>query len=242
MRILTGDECGLLKESIPELSRKYEGTQGTQPSIDMGVSRLGDDSGRLQMSRKRGVLALSFCQSHSTNDIHGDGSLSFCAFRADGSLEKWEGFSPFKSKEDRICSGTYKLSKMLGDVFVDKDTRHQTYTGKPIKMCTAYNNQFIPSDTISRNIIACCSSMGHISVVNSDAIEKGVVARYNAYGNCKRNNPDAIGYTKGAFQNRDIATSMAMSIDSKCVVVGGRERAATIIDLETGERIWKVNR
>jgi hypothetical protein len=79
-------------------------------------------------------------------------------------------------------------------------------------------------------------------VVDSNAIEKGVVARYDTYGKGNRSDPSTIGYTKGKFLNRDIATSLAMSIDSKSVVVGGRERAATMMDVETGKQTWKGRR
>jgi len=242
MRILTGDDCGLLKESIPELSRSNEGSEESQPSVEMGVSRLGDENGGVQMSRTRGVVGLSFCQFGSSNDNADDGSLSFCAFRADGSLEKWEGFSPYKSKEDRICGGTYKLSKTIGNVFDANETDNDNYTGKPIAMCSAYTNQIVSTQNTPRNIVACCTSTGLISVVDSNAIEKGVVARYDTYGKGNRSDPSTIGYTKGKFLNRDIATSLAMSIDSKSVVVGGRERAATMMDVETGKQTWKVRR
>jgi hypothetical protein len=240
MRILTGDECGLLKESIPELSRTTEGGKEAQPSVDMGVARIGDESGGVQMSRTRGIVGLSFCETNASNKDVDDGSLSFCAFRADGSLEKWEGFAPYQSKEDRICGGTYKLSMKVDDVFDASRSANDNYIGRPIAMCSAYANTVVSAEKAPQNnIVACCSSMGLVSVIDSNAMDKGVVASYDAYGKGKSNH-STIGYTKGQFLNRDIATSMAMSIDSKNVVVGGRERAATMMDIETGKNIWKV--
>ena len=83
--------------------------------------------------------------------------------------------------------------------------------------------------------------MGLISVVDTNNIEKGVVAQYNAYAKGKGNAATKITYTGGNFINRDIATAMAMSEYGQKIVVGGRERAATMMDIETGEKIWKVS-
>jgi len=250
MRIITGDECGILKESIPELSRtNKDDVKEAQPSVNMGVSRMGDTGdAELQMNRTRGIVDLAFCQIDSSHeDDAGAGSLNFCALRADGSLEQWEGFAPYKSKEDRICGGTYKLAHTLSNVFdaqddVDVDMKvKDEYKGRPISMCSANQYQTFSSDSdLNKNIVACCSSMGLVSVVNTNAIEKGVVARYDAYSKGKSSEPTKISYTRGQFLNRDIATTMAMSADSQKIVIGGRERAATMIDVETGKNLWKV--
>ena len=243
MRIITGDECGILKESIPELSRSNEDAKGSHSLVDVGVSRLGDGNNP-KMSRTRGVVDLAFCQLDSSSEDIGSGSLSFCAFRADGSLEKWEGFSPFDSKEDRICGGTYKLSQSVSKVFHDGDkgAGEDEYKGRPIALCSAHQYQTFSTDGIGpRNIVTCCSSTGLVSVVNADKFENGVVATYDAYSKGKKSNASTISYTKGKFINRDIATAMAMSFDVQKVVVGGRERAATMIDVESGVNLWKVS-
>jgi hypothetical protein len=243
MRIITGDECGLLKETIPELSRlNSDGKQPFQHAGDVGVTRLDDmlPDGELNMARTRGVVDLAFCEIDSTADEYSEGTISFCALRMNGSVEKWEGFCPNKSKEDRICGGLYKLSQKIDNVFESQTSSEiPGYVGRPIAMCAAHPYQKLTCGT-SKNVMTCCSSSGIVSVIDANDIKKGgIVSQYDAYSKDNTNSPK-IKYTKGEFVNRDIATAMAMSSDAQKIVVGGRERAATMIDVETGRKIWKV--
>jgi hypothetical protein len=243
MRIITGDECGLLKETIPELSRlNSDGKQSLHHTGDVGVTRLDDmlPGGELNMARTRGVVDLAFCEVDSTNhEDYPEGRISFCALRTNGSVENWEGFCPNKSKEDRICGGLYKCSQKIDNVF-ESQNKDETpgYVGRPVAMCSAHPYHKI-SCGASRNVITCCSSSGIVSVIDANEIKKGIVSQYDAYSKDNAE-PSKIKYTKGEFVNRDIATAMAMSIDAQKIVVGGRERAATMIDIETGKKIWKV--
>lgn len=239
MRLITGDECGLMKESIPELSRTNDpdGKQ-TLAQVGVGVSRIGDDG--LDMNRSRGIVDMAFCEIQSNDDASA-GSLNFCALRANGSLEKWEGFAPYKSKEDRICGGTYKLSQSLENIFEDEKSMNddQVYLGRPIAMTSPHQYQTF-TDSKANNVLACCTSTGRVSIVNANKFDKGVVAQYEAYSNGKMSNPTKISYTRGQFQNRDIATAMTMSVDGNRIVIGGRERAATMLDVESGKNVWKA--
>uniref|UniRef100_A0A7S3V454 Ribosome biogenesis protein NSA1 n=1 Tax=Chaetoceros debilis TaxID=122233 RepID=A0A7S3V454_9STRA len=239
MRIITGDECGILKESIPEVSRvSADGKDAKLSASTDGVSRI-ELGAEMKMSRSRGIVDLAFSQKQSSALKEDAGSLSFCALRSDGSLDHFEGYAPYNSKEDRICGGTYRLSNTIKNVFEDKESPSEPkrIIGRPIGMCSAYQYQNLSNET-PHNILACCTSMGYISVVNANSNEKGVVAQYNAYSN--GNNSSIITYTGGNIVNRDIATAMAMSDDASKIVVGGRERTATMLDTETGLRTWKA--
>lgn len=258
MRIITGDECGLLKESIPELSRPVD---GSSMSTQMGIARLDDPSDAFVMDRKRGIADLAFCQWQGNHHMEGDdddnddneddtvsgeheGTLSFCALRNDASIEKWEGFAPFQSKEDRICGGTFKIRDTITNVFGDSSSAAEpTYTGRPIALCsshqyqtyTDYSNKTQPHNS---NIMAACSSMGLISIVDSNQFSNGIVAQYDVYS--AKSSNTTISYTRGNIINRDIATAMAMSADSHKLAVGGRERSATMMDVQTGKQLWKA--
>jgi hypothetical protein len=237
MRIITGDECGLLKESIPELSRpKDDAVKDARIPVDVGVSRLGSNVDK--MCRTRGVVDLSFCQSSGSQQSDDEsGSLGFCALRANGSLEQWEGTAPFQSKEDRLCGGTYNMTHTVNNIFESKENKEDSCRGRPIAVCTALQYQNF-TNTNRSNIVACCSSVGMISILNSCHLDRGVKAHYDAYS--KSNSNTKLGYLKGNFTNRDMATAMAMDNEAKRVVVGGRERAVTMLDVETGEKIWTV--
>lgn len=243
MRIITGDECGLLKESIPELSRPID---GSSVSTQTGIARLDDPSDAFVMDRRKGIVDLAFCQLHGNhpfndddNDIGGEheGTLSFCALRMDASIEKWEGFAPFQSKEDRICGGTFKIRDTITNLFEDNSVE-STYRGRPISLCSSHQYQTYTDVKIPNNIMAACSSMGLISIVDSNEFSKGIVAQYDVYAANSSNT--TISYTRGNIINRDIATAMAMSMDSQKLAVGGRERSATMLDVQTGKQLWKA--
>ncbi len=266
MRIITGDECGLLKESIPELSRPTninnvnnngihkEGEKQLSFLMNFGISRI-NNSDVSKMCRSKGVVDLSFCH-HSTaaatdaisNDGVGpneSGKFGFCALRANGSLEHWQGSAPCQTREDRLCGGSYNLIHTVQNIFdhVEKDSSSSsssTVVGRPIAMSTSLQYQKGSTlETSNANIIACCSSTGLVSILDSNQLDKGVVAHYDAYSK-KGNDDNKVRYLKGKLANNDISTAMAMDYDSKRIVLGGRERAATMLDVESGEKIWKV--
>ncbi len=240
-------------------------------NVDVGVTRL---NGVDEMCRSRGIVDLSFCgngngNGSDNNDSNSSGTFRFCALRTNGSLEQWEGFAPNQSKNDKLCGGTYKNVHTVRNIFQtmekqkgqeDKEDKENSSSsssstmsmgiGRPIAMCTAlqYQNFTNGSNLHRSNIVACCSSAGVVSLLDSNRMDEGVRAQYNIYsksnsnGNSNSNaNANAkLSYIKGNFTNRDIATAMAMDHEAKRIVVGGRERAATMMDVETGEKIWKV--
>jgi hypothetical protein len=232
MRIITGDECGVLKESIPELSRCDETKKNSHLSIEDGVMRIGELG---TMQRSRAVVDLAVCD-WALDDTQ-DSNMNFCALRVDGSLERWNGYAPYDSKEDRICGGSYKLLDSFNLFEHQKKDANglNNNPGRPLSMCSAMR---YPSDRKS-SIVACCSSMGSLSVVDLSQMDKGVKAQYSVYAKAVGSK---ISYTKGHFVNRDIISGMAMGHCGEKVAVGGRERAATIMDLETGKQLWKVRR
>jgi ribosome biogenesis protein NSA1 len=109
-------------------------------------------------------------------------------------------------------------------------------------------------------ILATCDSAGGIAVVDADALS--VVARYEAFllpssssgggavpplplplPSSSRNDPRNAGtltHTKGGRCNVDIATCLSMNASGTAFAVGGRERGARLLDVETGVVIWKA--
>ena len=227
MRIITGDECGVLKETIPELSRCDETKNDSYLGVEDGVMRIG---GLGSMKRSRAVVDLAFCDRY-LDDATGSG-FNFCALRFDGSLERWGANAPNKSKEDRICGGSYEMLESL-NLFEKRNNENiRTNIGRPIAMCSAMR---YPNDR-KASIITCCTSGGELFVVDLERMDSGITAKYDIYSKTG----STLSYTKGSFLNRDIVSSLAMGHCGKRVAVGGRERAATILDLETGKQLWKV--
>jgi len=109
-------------------------------------------------------------------------------------------------------------------------------------------------------ILATCDSVGGIAVVDADALS--VVARYEAFllpssspssgggavpplplPSSSRNDPRNAGtltHTKGGRCNVDIATCLSMNASGTTLAVGGRERGARLLGVETGVVIWKA--
>lgn len=238
MRIITGDECGLLKETIPEIADPTKDEKRTKVLPHSGITRLENDVSK--MCRSRGVVDMAFCERNGDRGtLSADGSFAFCTMRANGSLEYWLGNSAHKSREERANRGEYSLAHTIDNVFHVKGKENDSSSiGRPVAMSCALQYQNFMQNTSRNNIIACCSSLGLVSVVDVNKFSEGVQAQYYAFA--KRNDGYKLNSIKGDFTNRDVATTMAMDHDAKRVVVGGRERSATMLDLETGKNIWKV--
>ena len=84
MRLVTGDECGLLKETIPELGRKKKNPSdviapyNAMPDVTKdGVSRI--DPKEIQ-KRSRGVVDMVWMNEENS---------SFGVLRKNGSIDLW---------------------------------------------------------------------------------------------------------------------------------------------------------
>ena len=127
---------------------------------------------------------------------------------------------------------------------------------RPIGMVSSHARQ--PRNCgIGNSILATCDSVGGIAIINADALS--VVARYEAFlpstsaaasgggalplPSSSRNDPRNAGTltrTKGGRSNVDVATCLAMNAAGSTLAVGGRERGARLLDVETGAVVWKA--
>ena len=129
MRIITGDECGLLKEVIPELCRPSTSTNNnihagkarpSATSIQAAASSYGTNEGinqqngiqRLEIghniqSRERGIISLSFLPPPS-NSNEQSSEFNFAALRTNGIVETWNGTRINNDDEVNVTSARYK--------------------------------------------------------------------------------------------------------------------------------------
>ena len=246
MRIITGDECGLLKETIPEISRNLNPTErgAVQASANCeGVMRLDGPHQRPQhQTRRRGIVGLARLPpaivGDGGDDDDGDDSSSpfaFAALRVDGTVETWASRRPIVKRGKPTEVATYQMLSETSNVFANHKSEGDSdegkhVTGRPIGICS--------SGGMESSITACVDSMGRLTLLNMAAIEsdKSVVAQYNAFAGKSK----TISYTKGNFANNDIATALAMDADASRVAVSGRERETTLLDIETGDILWKA--
>lgn len=215
MRLITGDECGLLKECIPELSRKEEDLNapikefGAMPDVTLkGVCRIDPKE---RQSRSRGVVGL-------TNTDANDGFLSFAVLRQDGSIDSWEGSTMNKQhfgKYDNIFSSK--------NVFEDVELNGRLRT--------------LGLGSFRKDRRLCAGDMeGNLIVVNADS--GNVVQHYNGYNSS--NGKKSLSYVPGKILNTQLATAMACDGVYGRVAIGGRERETTVLDLASGKVVFKA--
>lgn len=219
MRLITGDECGLLKECIPELSRKNEEENQDTPIkpynampdvvTKEGVNRI--DPKELQQ-RSRGVIDMVF-----TNDD--DENKSFAALRQHGSVEFWEGSTNGQKKS----FGTYDLKYSTKNLF---DGLNDDKVGEKIRPLGLGSfsklHRLVGGD--------CFGNLAVLNVANGKIVE-----RFNGYSASKKGH--TISYTPGNNLNLQLATAMGCDPIHGRVAIGGRERETMLLDLASGGKV-----
>jgi ribosome biogenesis protein NSA1 len=215
MRLITGDECGLLKECIPELSRKEADPHaavaafGAMPDVTReGVKRI--DPAEIQ-TRSRGIVDLTF-----TGTV--DDQASFAALRQNGSIEFWGA-----DIESRSGYGNYDKNISTENVFSDVEENSKI---SPLGLGCFQD----------KNRVCAADMLGNIAVVSMKTGK--IVEQYNGYASSKRGK--TISYTPGNNQNTQLAMAMACDPVHGRVAIGGRERETTLLDLSTGSVVFKA--
>lgn len=136
MRIITGDECGLLKEVIPELCRPSTTSSNNNihagkarpsaTSIQAAASSYGTtnveggnnqqngiqriETGHNIQSRERGIISLSFLPPPSNSSTEQSSEFNFAALRTNGIVETWNGTRITNNNDDEVnvTSARYK--------------------------------------------------------------------------------------------------------------------------------------
>lgn len=223
MRIITGDECGLLKEVIPELGRKKKDPKApilphsamVNVTTKEGVSRV--DPKELQR-RERGITDMVWINEGTENKDDGSNSSSFGVLRTNGSVDVWSA-----NTEAQSSFGQYSLDLSTpANIFGTEDR------ARPLGLGFFHKE----------NRLCAGDMMGNISIIDYQNNKCDVVKTYNSYANNK--NKATINYTKGKFQNKQIATALAFDTNRARVAVGGREREVCLTDIATGELVFKT--
>jgi len=237
MRLITGDECGLLKEVIPEYTRQDEAS-----GLPSGIKRIGVT--HEQQTRSRGVASFAFLQYRnkrkssisSINDDDADASFSFAALRKNGSLELWNTSEAIPTESTKNYVGTpllnYKPAKVLSNVFSTAESKESTVnTGKPMALNSMQDK------------LVCCDTWGNISLIScAEYDDPKVIAQYDITSkkNGKKDQTKLdVQNEAGCKTKGDTFSAFALS-DSGRGVIGGKDRATTMFDIETGKTIWKV--
>ena len=198
MRILTGDECGLLKETIPEHCRPKQdafkpnsNNKAPLSTLD-GVRRVDPHE---QQRRARGVIDMSFT---SNND---DSSSSFAALRANGTIQLWESTRDVPKES----FGSYQCTGVVSNVFEkagenESNTTNNDNKGRPIAL----------DSLVQEERLCAADSLGNIVVIRNKALSPPtVVATYSPFSK-QAQQQQTLSYTKGSYANTSMCTAMAV--------------------------------
>ena len=234
MRILTGDECGLLKETIPEHCRRKQADNlnpnKTPLSTLDGVRRVDPNEAQ---RRARGVIGMaSFTSTDSS-------SCSFAALRANGTIQLWES----TRNVPKESFGSYQCTGVVPNVFEKAGS-----SSRNDELVNAANN----NNTIGRPIaldsfvqkerLCAADSLGNIAVVSTKASSPpSVVATYSPFSKQQQQQQQqTLSYTKGSYANTSPCTAMAVDQYHGRVALSGRERETCLLDMSTGQVVWKA--
>jgi len=225
MRLVTGDECGLLKEIIPELGRKKKGPNdiitpyNAMPDVvTEGVSRIDPKESQ---KRSRGLVDMVWTDEGDgiISQDGGSSSSSFSVLRKNGSVELWDA--------------TIDNKKSFGQHTLKCSTSNNIFGGdaNPRPLGLGYFHQ--------QNRLCAGDMLGNIVILDVKNKNKcDVIQTYNAYTTNKRSN--TISYTPGKLDNSQLATAIAFDTAHARAAVGGREREVCLIDILTGKLIFKT--
>jgi len=235
MRILTGDECGLLKETIPEIGRAHvDDTFGptnattTPPiTVEKGIQRINTTE---YQSRSRGIIDMVWTKQEEE-------STQFATLRNDSSIDIYNIIADEEHKP-----GNYECCQSIEHIFnhqKEEEVKKEQYDLVGLGYSKHYNK------------LCVVNSLGTVSILDptkddDDDDNATIVANYSAYRNGNTNSK--ISYTKGGYENKQQATAMAMTSSSAdnttttaMIAVGGREREITVFNInDGGKSIWKA--
>lgn len=249
MRIISGDECGLLKEVVPEYTRPLDIENNDNNSPDFQIAESGIRHINLSMSgggavqtRAKGVHSMTF-----TSPIDGDSNISdgfsFSTLHIDGSVEVWNASVsqdnlPNGSGKKRQKEYTYTKVKTVQNVFME-----QNQSQKSVADDAKYRFQKpVAIRSLSSDRLTCCSSSGQITILKNSTENIEIVSQYDTIKNPNVNggscNKRKIDDRKK--NDRAVVVSAFDQSYSGRAAYGGRDRETVLIDIESGKQIWKV--
>ena len=164
MRLITGDECGILKECIPELSRgkgkTAEAGKRVEVTKDKGVMRVNTSD---DVNRKRGIVGLAWIDR--TKDT------SFACLRIDGSVTSWE-----RCADGERGHGAYRRLESVDNVF-DDDLVASDVMKRPVSL-----DSFVQEEA---TFLCVCSANGKAVIL--DSADLSVVKRFTTFEESESN-------------------------------------------------------
>jgi hypothetical protein len=205
MRFITGDECGLIKECIPELAVKKDqpstakvvvnvvSPDTTAPKDEEGIRLINTQA---RQSRRRGVVAMTWTQP--------DDDEQFACLRIDGTVELWQ-----RSHSEEQSFGGYLLVTELKRVF--DDPKAVAGGDAPIHPSTHPLGLESFSTEGNDQVQLCACNAAGVGILNPTC-QESVVQRFCVY---KQKEPTGTGIDGALKQDQQpvaLATTFALML------------------------------
>ena len=243
MRLITGDECGLIKECIPELSvsKRKEGNNQNwgahdlEVTKDKGFLRVHDEG--VRQARQNSVVDLAWVNSKQ--------DTSFASLRIDGVVQIWlrssledKEYARYRSRPFGMTTNIFAASPTPQGAQQQRESKSNNPEPTIICPWTKPLGLFSCQDTSERDAgsrLCACNALGDVVVLKSDAVEKdddtsAVLSRFSVVSSKD---------DKNKFGNAHI-TATGFDCKRKRVALGGQERETTLWDLESSKQVWKA--
>ncbi|GAX13932.1 ribosome biogenesis protein NSA1 [Fistulifera solaris] len=218
MRIITGDECGLLKECHPFLAKKsstktLDDSKKSNIIVDEGIRRINNGE---RSCRRRGIVALSWTIAEEDRE--------FASLHLDGSVEVWE-----RGHYDEEF-GNYRFSRKFNNIFgnVIGDGGLD-----PMKRPLGFSQYSIKG----KNMICAANTEGKVVLLDPTVDDKqtanAVRSSFTVFQG-SNNKSTKLGVTY------PLASSMSVDETNHYVAMGGKERETVLWDLNTSQQVWKA--
>jgi hypothetical protein len=242
MRFITGDECGLIKECIPEKAAVKDQPSNVVSSSPATANATATDTnkdeegirlinGQARSNRRRGVVGMAWTQP--------DEDEQFAALRIDGTVELWQ-----RSHSDEQSFGGYLQVTEMKNVFDDpklQTTTTTTATGDaPIHPSTHPLGMASFTTAGKDQVQLCaCNAAGTVVILNPTR-QESVVQRFSVYNNNSQSRKNDGTVKSKQEEQAALACAFALDAAGNRVAVGGRDRETVLFDTETAKQVWKT--
>mmetsp|Transcript_25886 Transcript_25886/g.40177 ORF Transcript_25886/g.40177 Transcript_25886/m.40177 type:complete len:546 (+) Transcript_25886:20-1657(+) len=251
VRLITGDECGLIKETVATTDQPDKGMPLDTKSANIHVIENPD----YEQTRRHGICALTpFTASNNDNcnNTDDDTLFRFASLRMSGVVELYENSSDLTSKSASASgrSSSFHRTCVVRNVFSPSDDEKANvgeeqdaiipfhYRPKPLGLAHLANEN---------DALVACDTAGNVSILKQhndtdDDVNSRMADDYQV-----QTRLNVVDPKKTTNKNDDEASSSnynALSAftapNSKSLTFGGRDRETFLYDVETQTVKWKA--
>ena len=232
VRLITGDECGLIKETTASTHQEDKNVPVETKSANITLV----DSPDFEQTRRNAIHALTPLNNNDNEDVD-DNIFRFASLRMGGVVELYES-SDLTAKS----AGSFHRTSVLRHVFSaeEKVSTCDPTTSIATGQLLQYHQQPKPLDlkALPHDMLVACDTAGNVSIIKpnkDDTNNYQVQNRINVLESKHKNKNDANETKSTAMLSAFTAQNSLNSL-----TFGGRDRETFIYDVETQAVKWKA--